>query len=170
MIGGGAAQPPQAPPPARRPEPARSGPAARTAPPPPTAATAKPAAPPAGDTGWKQKLHAAFIELDMPFTADAIEHSDITEVSGELQFVTSKEFKLSMREMEIRRALTHLGLPSTRIKIAFGEPAATEPVATRDAAPSDENELTRRALAHPEVQRFRETFGGQVRTVRNLKE
>ncbi len=106
----------------------------------------------------------------MPFTADAIEHSDVTEVSGELQFLTPKEFKLSMREPEIRRALTHLGSPSMRFKIAFGEPEATEPLASREAAPADDNELTRRALAHPEVQRFRETFGGQVRTVRNLKE
>ncbi len=30
--------------------------------------------------------------------------------------------------------------------------------------------MTERALAHPEVQRFRELFGGEVRTVRNLKE
>jgi len=33
-----------------------------------------------------------------------------------------------------------------------------------------EDEVTERALAHPEVQRFRELFGGEVRTVRNLKE
>jgi len=33
-----------------------------------------------------------------------------------------------------------------------------------------EDEVTRDALANPEVQRFRELFGGEVRTVRNLKE
>ena len=33
-----------------------------------------------------------------------------------------------------------------------------------------EDEVTERALAHPEVKRFRELFGGEVRTVRNLKE
>jgi hypothetical protein len=30
--------------------------------------------------------------------------------------------------------------------------------------------VTGRALANPEVQRFREIFGGEVRKVRNLKE
>ena len=39
------------------------------------------------------------------------------------------------------------------------------------AKPDPNNaEVTERALAHPEVQRFRELFGGEVRTVRNLKE
>ena len=33
-----------------------------------------------------------------------------------------------------------------------------------------EDEVTERALAHPEVQHFRDLFGGEVRTVRNLKE
>ena len=33
-----------------------------------------------------------------------------------------------------------------------------------------EDEVTERALSHPEVQRFRELFGGEVRNVRNLKE
>jgi hypothetical protein len=31
-------------------------------------------------------------------------------------------------------------------------------------------EVTGRALDNPEVRRFREVFGGEVRTVRNLKE
>jgi hypothetical protein len=33
-----------------------------------------------------------------------------------------------------------------------------------------EDEVTGRALAHPEVQRIREMFGGEVRAVRDLKE
>jgi hypothetical protein len=33
-----------------------------------------------------------------------------------------------------------------------------------------EDDATRRALTNPEVQRFREVFGGEIRTVRNLKE
>jgi hypothetical protein len=36
------------------------------------------------------------------------------------------------------------------------------------AAPEDD--VSRRALANPEVQNFRDLFGGEVRTVRNLKE
>jgi hypothetical protein len=47
-----------------------------------------------------------------------------------------------------------------------GEPAAP----LTPAAGKSEDEVTARALANPEVQRFREVFGGEVRKVRNLKE
>jgi hypothetical protein len=47
-----------------------------------------------------------------------------------------------------------------------GEPAAPLP----PAAGNGEDEVTARALANPEVQRFREVFGGEIRKVRNLKE
>ena len=38
------------------------------------------------------------------------------------------------------------------------------------AAGKSEDDVTARALANPEVQRFREVFGGEIRKVRNLKE
>ena len=40
------------------------------------------------------------------------------------------------------------------------------------AAPvvQNEDEATRRALAHPEVQRFQDVFDGKIYKVRNLKE
>ena len=38
------------------------------------------------------------------------------------------------------------------------------------AATRTEDEATSRALANPEVQRFQEVFGGEIRKVRNLKE
>ncbi len=38
------------------------------------------------------------------------------------------------------------------------------------AGNNSDEEVTGRALANPEVQRFREVFGGEVRKVRNLKE
>jgi hypothetical protein len=50
----------------------------------------------------------------------------------------------------------------------FGEVKA--PTAPINKPPAPEDEVTGRALAHPEVQRFRELFGGEVRAVRNLKE
>ena len=37
-------------------------------------------------------------------------------------------------------------------------------------AANSEDEAATRALANPEVQRFREVFGGEIRKVRNLKE
>ena len=69
---------------------------------------------------------------------------------------------------EIRTALKHLGFPALRFKVIFGE-VKSSPAAIPKPAPK-EDEVTERALAHPEVQRFRELFGGEVRTVRNLKE
>ncbi len=56
------------------------------------------------------------------------------------------------------------------IKVAAGESGgpAAPPLATPTAALEDE--AANRALANPEVRRFREVFGGEVRKVRNLKE
>jgi hypothetical protein len=51
--------------------------------------------------------------------------------------------------------------------------AAAGPAPISGAAPlkaEAEDEVTGRALDHPEVRRFREVFGGEVRKVRNLKE
>ena len=54
-----------------------------------------------------------------------------------------------------------------RIKITFGTPAVTE--ALKKAPTKDD--VSERALAHPEVRRFQELFpDAQVRVVRNLKE
>ena len=38
---------------------------------------AKKAGPPASDDEWKERLHAALMEIGMPFTADGVEHSTI---------------------------------------------------------------------------------------------
>jgi len=46
--------------------------------------------------------------------------------------------------------------------------APLEKAAPAQAEPEDD--LSRRALSHPEVQRFREMLGGEVRAIRNLKE
>ena len=117
---------------------------------------------------WRNKLHATLMELGMAFTADAIEHSQVVEANGELRFTTPKEFSLAMREADINQAVrTIIGKP-LKIKITIGEVAAQEQVAA--APPAREDDLSRRALEHPEVQRFRDLFGGEVRTVRNLKE
>jgi hypothetical protein len=59
-----------------------------------------------------------------------------------------------------------------RFKVTFGDVAPGTAPAARAAAPPavSKDEVTERALGHPEVQRFRELFGGEVRNVRNLKE
>jgi hypothetical protein len=56
------------------------------------------------------------------------------------------------------------------VKFTAGEGAAAPEAAISPALPPTEDDATGRALANPEVQRFREVFGGEVRKVRNLKE
>jgi len=72
-----------------------------------------------------------------------------------------------MRPADLEKALKQLGGDRRRITITFVE--AQTPAA--QAAPESQDELTCRALAHPEVQRFREAFpDAEVRGVRNLRE
>ena len=119
------------------------------------------------DSGpWRDRLHTAMLEMGMQFTADAVEHSQVTEVNGELQFLTPEEFGLSMNEKDILKVVQKIAGRPMRIKITLGKPDA---VATPIAKPKDD--VTERALADPEVKRFQETFpDAQVRVVRNLKE
>ena len=145
-------------------------PPAAAAAPPPAPPAIKPAPPPAEIAAgeWRERLHGALLELGMKFTADAVEHSEVTQAGAELRFVTPGAFKLYMQESEIQKAIQHLTGKPMRIKVTVGEVSAAQ------AAPIDkkvqEDETRQRALDNPEVRRFREVFGGEVRNVRNLKE
>jgi DNA polymerase-3 subunit gamma/tau len=119
-------------------------------------------------SSWRERLHASLMQLGMTFTADAVEHSEIVEANGELQFTTPKEFSIGMKEADIIQAVRQIAGKPLKIKITIGDAAAQEKLGAAPAA--QEDDLARRALAHPEVQRFRELFGGEVRTIRNLKE
>jgi DNA polymerase-3 subunit gamma/tau len=133
---------------------------------PPTASHSPSIASPNDD--WRAKLQDAMREKGLTFSADAIAQAEVALVNNELQITAPKQFQLDLGRDEIQTALKHLGFPALRFKVNFGEakvaPAPVQPVAARA------DEVTERALAHPDVQRFRELFGGEVRTVRNLKE
>ena len=143
----------------------RTGPHVPTAGPAAQAQSA-PAAAPVGD--WRQMLHRALTETGLQFSADAIAQSEVAVVNNELQITTSKSFQLDLGREEVLTALKHLGHPGQRFKVVFGEVKAAPALAAKPAPKDDET--TERALSHPEVQRVRELFGGEVRTVRNLKE
>lgn len=132
----------------------------------PSAATAPAVAPPASDEEWRNKLHQSMTEVGLQFSADAMAESSVAMVNNELVITTAKKFQLDLGRDEISSALKHLGL-NLRFKVVFGEVKAAAPIAK--PAPK-EDEVTERALNHPDVQRFRELFGGEVRNVRNLKE
>jgi DNA polymerase III subunit gamma/tau len=125
-------------------------------PPPPT---------PSGD--WSQRLHSALLEAGMQFTADAVEHSEIVEVNNELHFTTPEEFRLALSEKDILKIVQKVAGRPMRVKTTFGAGSVTQSL--KPKAPLDD--VSERALAHPEVRRFQEMFpDAQVRVVRNLKE
>jgi DNA polymerase-3 subunit gamma/tau len=141
----------------------------RTASPPSAASTPKPASAIPSDADWKTKLYAAMMESGLTFSADAMKQSDAALVNNELIVTTSKQFQLDLGREEISTALKHLGQPGLRFKIVIGE-VKSPPPASLPSAAKHEDEVSERALGHPEVKRFREMFGGEVRAVRNLKE
>jgi DNA polymerase III subunit gamma/tau len=125
-------------------------------------------APPGSDAEWKERLHSTLMDIGMAFTADGVEHSTVVASAGELQFTTPEEFMLGMKPDDINQAVRKiLGRPM-KIKITPGQGAA--PTAPGKIQKAPEDETSARALANPEVKRFQEVFGGQIRTVRNLKE
>ena len=130
-----------------------------------TALAPEPAPVPEGVIDWRKELHAVLTEMGMAFTADGVEHSDITEAGTVLQFVAPKEFLLAMKPADLAKAVQRVSTRTFQIKVTPGEVQCAEPVAES----KQEDEVSRRALENPEVQRFRELFGGEVRTVRDLK-
>jgi DNA polymerase III subunit gamma/tau len=153
--------------------PATQRPAPRIQNPAPTTQNPAPSTQNPAPSSWRQKLHTALMELGMAFTADAIEHSEIVEANGELRFTTPREFSIAMKEADINQAVRQIIGKPLKIKVTIGDAAAQnreprDPIAAAPAA--QEDDLSRRALANPEVRNFRDLFGGEVRTVRNLKE
>jgi len=158
----------QAPPPAaqfRAPAPVRTGPSPldrdnarkNTAPP-----------PQAGE--WKDRLHATLLELGLNFTADAVEHSEVVESGGELRFITPEEFRLAMDPRDLNKVVQQIAGRPMKVTVEVGTPAVAVAAASVAKAPGAD-EVSERALAHPEVRRFQELFpDAHVRTVRDLKE
>jgi DNA polymerase-3 subunit gamma/tau len=125
----------------------------------------------AGD--WRQRLHAALMELGMAFTADAVEASQVAEVDNELRIVTSKAYSMALRPQDLEQAIRRIAGRAMTVKVTIGETASAAPIApagpAAGTAPPSADASTR-ALENPEVKRFREVFGGEIRTIRNLKE
>jgi DNA polymerase III subunit gamma/tau len=180
----GPAPPPPPPPPARSaPSPFEQDRARKAARPPgpqtggtaaaPALESRPPSAPQAtvGAIDWREKLHGVLMEMGMAFSADAVEHSVVVERDGELQFTVPEDFSLGIGpdDPNIGKAVRQIAGRPLRIKVAIGEtgplPETAPPPPAKQPGQPDE-----RALSHPEVQRFRELFGGEVRDIRSLKE
>jgi DNA polymerase-3 subunit gamma/tau len=153
------------------PAPPKTIPPVRSAPVPPAppvqTATAPSHAPQSGD--FRSQLHAALLEAKQTYVADALEHSELTESATELIVTTPKLYAMNFKGGDFTPIVHRvLGRP-VKVTVKVGETTrATEP-AKPAAPPADE--VSSRALEHPEVKRFQELFpDSQVRTVRNLKD
>jgi DNA polymerase-3 subunit gamma/tau len=136
------------------------------APPAPPAPSAPPARQAEGEP--QQQLHAHLSQKGLTHLADAVENSRVTIAGLELQVVTAKSYKLYFDDKQFAEAVREVFGRPLRIQVTIG--AGGEPVAAMPSAASQTDDATSRALANPEVRRFREVFGGEVRRVRNLKE
>jgi DNA polymerase-3 subunit gamma/tau len=155
---------PSAPVPGATPRPA----AQRLAPPAAVPPPAPSETPSSGDL--KARLLHTLNAKALTFIADAVEHSNLVERPGEVEFITSKEFGMAAKSKDMQKEVEALLKRPTRIKVTFTEGAPVVAEASVDRR-VNEDEATRRALDNPEVQRFRELFpGSEVRAVRNLKE
>jgi DNA polymerase-3 subunit gamma/tau len=151
----------------RPPEPQSSGANALALSPeaPPSMAEAPPAMT-AGDP--RARLHAYLHEKGLAHLADAVENATIQVAGAELSVVTAKSYALYFKDAGFDAAVRAVFGKPLRVKIATGD--AAPPAAIQLAPAAGEDQATCRALAHPEVKRFQEVFGGEIRKVRNLKE
>lgn len=170
-----------APPPARpaprpfesaQPKPAASPAPARASAPAPVAAPAsKPAAQIPADGPFKQRFLATLESMNASsFTLDAVEHA-LVEVSGtSVTFTAERHHGLTLRGKEVTQALTQLlgRPPKVTIHTGAGQAPAGKAEPPR---PQNDEETLKRALAHPDVQRFQEAFPeSRIDGVRDLKE
>jgi hypothetical protein len=167
--------------PAPLPQPARTGPspferdqARKAAEPQASGANALAAQPQtapltAGDP--RERLHTYLHEKGQTHLADAVENASVTVTGGDLNVTAPKSYGLYFKDRAFEEAIREVFGRPLRLKFVAGE-AGSGPAPSALAAPPSEaeDEVTGRALANPEVQRFREVFGGEVRKVRNLKD
>jgi DNA polymerase-3 subunit gamma/tau len=145
----------------RTPEPQSSSAAA------PAAVMEAPAPMAAGDP--RERLHSHLHEKGLQHLADAVESATIAVNGADLTVAVAKSYAMYFRDGAMEQAVREVFGRPLRIKMTVAD--AAPPAAAIQLAPSaGENQATSRALSHPEVRRFQEVFGGEIRKVRNLKE
>ena len=167
------------------PGPRPPAPPAKPAPPPPRTGPSpfeidrakKTGAAPAPTGDPRERLHSYLQEKGFTHLADAVENARITVTGADLNATAPTSYALYFSDRAMADAAREVFGRPLRVKFAADD--ATDPAALGGAVPGpgappatgkSENEVTSRALANPEVQRFREVFGGEIRKVRNLKE
>ncbi|MDX2153849.1 MAG: DNA polymerase III subunit gamma/tau [Bryobacteraceae bacterium] len=116
----------------------------------------------------KERLLAALGDKN-PMSADAVEAAEVVEGPAEWRFIAPAEYRLGIQDPSVEAAVRRLAGRAVKITFQAGVAVADSSEPRKTAA--GENEVTERALSHPDVKRFQEMFPeSQVRQVRNLKE
>jgi DNA polymerase-3 subunit gamma/tau len=124
---------------------------------------------PSGDA--RDKLCAHLRTQGHEHLADAVENARIAVNGAELDVTASKSYGLYFRDRAMDEAVREVFGRPLRLKFTAGEESGATPAAGNPAPAKTRGADAERALANPEVQHFREVFGGsEVRMVRNLKE
>ena len=120
----------------------------------------------------RERLHAYLHEKGNAHLADAVENASLTIAGGDLNVVAPKSYARYFKDPGFDEAVRQVFGRPLRLKLSAPETAAGPLPLGIAALPKTEagDDVTGRALSHPEVRRFREVFGGEVRKVRNLKE
>ena len=119
----------------------------------------------------RQALHDALCKAGMQYSADAVQHSEVTLSGNDLLIRAPRNMVFSLKDPGVQRLAAQVMGKAVRLKVEAGEnlQLATSPAETKDSG--DDNGVRERALSHPGVKRFQELFpGAHVRTVRNLNE
>ncbi|MBL8238820.1 MAG: DNA polymerase III subunit gamma/tau [Bryobacterales bacterium] len=125
---------------------------------------------PASDGTLRDRMYNGLVEAGLKFTADAIESSIVNELPTEVEIVAPEELQLSLNEKEVQQFLVKLGV-NKRVKLRFEAGVSAAPAARPAAAEARDEEVAQRAMSHPMVKRFQETFkDSQIRQIRDLKE
>jgi DNA polymerase-3 subunit gamma/tau len=119
----------------------------------------------------RTRLHATLLEAKQVHLADAVEHCDVVESANEVVFTTSKVFQMFLKDPVLDATVKRVTGRPVRVTVKIGEVGSAPPPSAPKPPAGGDSETTERALSHPEVKRFQETFpDAQLRTVRNLKE
>jgi DNA polymerase III subunit gamma/tau len=122
----------------------------------------------------RAQLHALLSEKGMTHLADAVENARMSVSGTELKVTAPKSYVLYFSDRGFAEAVREVFGRALNVKVITGEPSSLEGQAGATPLPHAnaprEDELAERALNNPEVRRFREVFGGEVRKIRNLKE
>jgi DNA polymerase-3 subunit gamma/tau len=144
--------------------------AASTPPEPQNLRTGAAAPQPAAEIGdARERLFRHFAEKGLTHLADAVENARIALGGSELEVAAPGSYTLYFKDKAFAEGVREVFGRPLVIRTVVGEAAA--PIASPVSQPARaEDEVSSRALSNPEVQRFREVFGGEVRKIRNLKE